>query len=772
MDSIRVVINKVEVGYFSAAEMGLSVTWATKNIGEINSFRTTQIKTVKLPLINEVKVALKSPSELDQTEGTSQKRLDTIDIYINESQNIQGWIKPLKTVVGKLGEYLECTFKSRERNWIDGFKDLTITDIDFSDFNHTLTAANIRASEVAGSGLPYCYAPIDIAEIGRRQVLWVIQTTVGAATDTDFYYLGEQKTGTFTASTYGFTNSTLHANSASFTDVADVFWNARGIYIARATSITATSHYDQWGYMSIPLSNWQVGDFYPSISIKELITRAYANIGYNAQFILPEQWINDDYHFWHNPTQLSIYQRARDFFKVKVYGTGYVFTGFMGPLPFIVPFFNTTDEGYQPNTRFIDTNSDVSANVLAATNVSKFVASEKTIVRFKWNYDVKITVSAPAIEFSIKHYDSFGTLKRTLIEETQSSLSSTGATFTGTYNTNNVFMELGDYVQCELYSWRIAITTLEIFKSNTLESIPFEGGNFKGKTIRLDEYLPEVTAYDWIKDIALKKNLQFYTNEPLKTVYLVPDDLKRTGKKIDWSRKLNRIKDVEIEEIGALHPKTYRFNWKKDDNDELIDEIEVVSEERYATGTIANTNQFTIEEKAIDLAIYSPSHNKESGSNNIYFECAEMYGVDKKRTDYEPRYLKILFEEPFLDHDFPVDGLETSVDYRIEGDTPTSTYLFATFPRAYWWDTLLTTFYVTMIRRILYGWILRGYFFISDVDVDGFANVLESGNDFRADYWATLNGVEIQTEALKVIDYSPANPADTRCELVFFRDNP
>ena len=777
MDSLRVVINKVEVGSFSAKEMGLNITWSTKNIAELNSFRTSKIKSIRLPLTKEVNIALKSPADIDSTEGTSQKRLDDIDIYINESQAILGWIKTLKTVIQSNNEYIDLTIKPRERNWIDLFKDFNMNELDLSDQDHELTVANIRASETADPSRIYCYAPVDIGEIGRRQVLWGQMS--GA--DVDFYYLGEDA-GTFTGSLYGFENTNLNKQNVNFNGVVSAFWNGRGIYIARLvtpSTITDADLINQYGYLSIPVAapdqTWQAGDLYPSISIKSLIQRAFKEVGYKSNLIKPDLWVDDDYHFWHNPTKLAEYDAERLRFKVKV-TIPYCITTFSGVNPIIMPFRKVNSFGYLTNSKYNDLNSNNQANVDAGTNTSKFTADESCILKFRVFYDFLTGAGGSyTLVFSIliKQYDSGNTLRRTqeIKELTMSDSgveSETGEAFSSYFKLNS-----GDYVTCELYATTItgSVASIVIKNTCTFESYEYNDGNFKGKSVRLNEYLPERTAYDWIKDIALKKNLQFYTSEQTKSVYIVPDDLRRTGKKVDWRGKLNRLRDVELEEIGPLHPKTYNFNWKKDSNDLLVDNGEVYSGERFASGSITNTNVFTTEIDTKDMGIYSPTHNKEEQTNSIYFECAEMYGEDKLRTDYEPRYLKILFDEDISDHSYDVDGETVDVEYSIEGDTPTSTFLYATFPREFWWDELITTYYRTMVRRILHGWILRSYCFINDVDVDGFANILEEGNDFRADYWITLKGIESESELLKVEDYSPANPADTRVELIVYRED-
>ncbi len=275
MDSVRVVVQNTEVGFYSAAEMGLSITWQNKLIDEVNSFAIPFTKTVKLPLTNELSLACGHPQEIDSAEFVSLKNRYTITIFVNESVSITGWIKPIRVILTDIDEWIEFSIHPRQKSWVEDLNAFNLTELDLSDQDHTLDVAEIRASEIYDPNVMYVYPPIDIAEVSRLPVLWVEQT----GTDIDYYYLGEEVDWTTytNAHVYGFENTDLNLNWQEFIDVPDATWNPRNIYIARTVGIvfTSTKRYAQTGYLFVQKYNWQIGDFYPCIRIKDILTRCY-----------------------------------------------------------------------------------------------------------------------------------------------------------------------------------------------------------------------------------------------------------------------------------------------------------------------------------------------------------------------------------------------------------------------------------------------------------------------------------------------------------------
>jgi len=334
-------------------------------------------------------------------------------------------------------------------------------------------------------------------------------------------------------------------NWQEFADVLSPTWNTRGIFIAKTVGrvFGSTQTYNQSGYLYIQSYNWQVGDFYPYINFKTLVERAFSRIGYQVEIPNSDEYLDDKYHYQHDIellNKLATERTDNDKFRVRVYDGGYKFTK-SATDTWVMPFYKATDFGYVQNVKYIDTDNDVQATIDANGNVSRFTATENTILRFEWGVNVLYEALAAAafiytdVTFKINHKNSSNILIASYVNETPPIPANTSDNyrFKLTLSTGYIYLQVGDYVECTLtFISRFGLSVdITIEDSNTFESFEYKGGNFKGKTIRLNEYLPRENALKWLKDLSFINNWQFYTNEALKTVYIVRDDKKQTGKK-------------------------------------------------------------------------------------------------------------------------------------------------------------------------------------------------------------------------------------------------
>ena len=811
MDNIRVYINDTEVGYYKIEDTGVTFTWQAKLIGEINSFSTTTSKTITLPLTKELKIQLKSPDIIDTTNSLSNREYFRIDITWNDTVAIRGYIKLQKVVILENDEYIELAIEPIEKNWITEFKDFKLTELDFTtgtSQQHALTYANIITSETYLATREYVYAPIDIAEVGRLQVLWITQSAPIATVLTSFYFYGETMGGagtTFRAYIYGFNDSAFTRYDITLTMVNDAFWNTRGIYVATTTDIRYTTYQNEiGGYIyTLDKSYWEVSDFYPLVRHQAIVKRCFNKVGYGVTIVDNSDYFNNKYNFLHNIEQLGKFEDTRNKLKVRVQNAGFVFST-PTTKEWKVPFRELVSDDIIPSANYLDTNSNSYANVDAGTNVNTYTATEKSIIGFEWRYKAQyeipttFTIASKKVllRFIIRQYDSTNTLRRSVVFDPEITTNTTDLTYDYEGLLQSVFyMDAGDYISCrincDIYSPSSPIN-VTIYDSNILATTVYKGGNYKNKTIRLNEYLPDMPAYDYIKDLAFINNWEFYTNEKLKQVYIVREDYKRTGKQIDFKNKLNISNGVELEEIGLQWPKKSYFNWKKDDNDWCIKFIEEKTKKslgttykqeeleiacRFGMGLITNLNIFTAEIQELLNNVYAASLDKFDTSNRINFNTVEMKGEETwphlptwKRTDYEPRYLTVYFAETLEDEG--VGGV-TSVIYSIEGNANHTTYPRVEFgePLHYGDATgLLKTKYAKRERAIKYGWIFRGRFNIDELDVVTFTETYED-NNFRGDYELQLKGVKIIGELLKVADFSPSTSDQTEIEFVIYRDD-
>lgn len=799
MDNIRIYINDEEVGVYDVQDTGASFSWTSKLIDDINAFTVVSSGTVTLPLSDKINRIFKSPSLIDNTDSLSNREYYTIIIKWNDTLVVTGYIKLQRTVILINDEFVEFTIEPKEKSWIEQFRDFKLTQLDYTlgtSQSHSLTYANIVASESFLNTREYVYAPIDIAEVGRVQVIWIEQS--GGATF--YWYYGTQISATtFIGNTYGFDETQLNRTDELFTDVVDTFWNARGVYKAQINTIVPLRYVGQVGYIySKDIDYWQISDFYPSVRHYNIIKRCFDRIGYNVDIPNYSDYFLNKYNFVVNVEQLNKFESERSKLKVRVQDGGFSFTK-TAAKSWIVPFRNISENYSTPSTNFTDTNSNNSVNIDANTNLSKYTVTETCILGFKWNYSIKhelvtpVTVASSGndVTIHIKQYDSGNTLRRTISYDIVMEWKKYDYKIWEGSLEAVFLMDTGDYVLCEIEYKDLWLNgaTITIKDSNTLETKYFQGGNYKGKLIRLNEYLPDRSAYDYIKDLCLINNWEIYTNDKTKTVYFVREDYKLTGKTIDYTKKLDISSEVELSEVGLLHPLKYYFNWKKDKNDKTVNFIELMNKEglsdtykqeeiemacRYAVGTIDNLNLFAKDKTEIKCDIYSASLDKWT-TDNCNFQTIEMasdeYYPEKpryRRGDYEPRYIQIDMGSTL--ESSGVGGV-TSIDYRIGLAANHTTYPKASFQIYLFFGGtygLLASRYARRIRAIKYGWILKGSFNLTENDVNTFLDVY-ADNDFRSEFTLQLKGIVKGAELLKVNEFTPAAMKQTEMEFLIYR---
>ena len=141
---VRIIINDIEVGVYSEDEIGFAVTWQAKLIDTVNKFAIVSLKTIRLPYTKTLKTIFKDPTDIDSKGSVSVKEYFTIKYIVNDNLPINGYVKPIKTVILNNDEYIELSTSPKDKTWIDEFKALKLNTIDYSDQDHELNVTNIR----------------------------------------------------------------------------------------------------------------------------------------------------------------------------------------------------------------------------------------------------------------------------------------------------------------------------------------------------------------------------------------------------------------------------------------------------------------------------------------------------------------------------------------------------------------------------------------------------------------------------------------------------
>jgi hypothetical protein len=753
MGNVRIYINGYEITDFENDEVILPVTWRSKLIEELNSFAVVGTKTITLPVTKTLNKALSSPLTLDGDSVNGGLLKNEVLITLDGGTLIDGYMKVSKGSIEQIGGSIDFSVISKELDFIDTLKTFTLQDIDFASSDHALTLANIQASHSFSAGRPYVYAPIDIGQVGQRSIVFMTQSGI----TTLIYYSGDTISAV-TPETVTLSQCDDNALNIEIDvlGISDGYWNPAGIKKATTTDLPTTDNPElQNGWFTSDEGYWMLHDFAPSIRIKDIFDKVmtYAGYTYDAPFITST--IALYFHFMENWTHRKIKADERYLFATAIKVGGWTLTGTAGTV-INYPFVNRDGAGLVQNTaNFDDTDSDDISAIDLGTNESSFVAPYPVVMRFETR--VHYYGNSSLIELVV--YDNSMATKLKVIDTISTGVGSTthdrtlkGWAYVGT----------GERVVVQVTLTAGTFTPV-LLEDSTFKGFPISKPITGGRTV-ITDYLPNVTAYEWVKELALIFNLDLYENRDLKAVYVVQDESKLQTRFEDWRTKIDRNTDVDLTRVCTMHPLSYRFDYLKEDEDwELVSREELSG--RYAGGNIANTWGFAESTESIELEIYSASLDGVVDYYDIRaFGIPFMRGEDDTRLNYKSRIFKIGFGTALPSP--TVEGTPTQMNFAIQGASAASAFPQMTFATELLFANLLTSYRARFTDILNNGFVLRAAMDIRPEDALKFSEITDSNNPFRKQYQIKIDGVEVAAELLKVSDYQANRESTTYVELI------
>lgn len=763
MDNVQIIINNIEVTDFEPSQLGLATTWQSKLISEVNSFKVKGTKTITLPVTRQLNEALGNPLVVDSISELNPTAKPEISILVNGELIIYGYMKISRGSIYQVGGSIEFTVKPKEKDWIDSLKDLNMQDIDLSAHTHDLNYDEIFQNITNSGGDIWRYAPIDIGWMGYRSILFMEQTVSGSVVTTTIYFSGGNVVAfpsTETVTIVGCKDTSLNIE-CDISSYVDSTWNAVDIGKVKTTDLPEVDFpEEQAGYFKYEASyvKFMVHDYAPCIPLTSILEQAFTDIGWSLSY--DTSIISDYFHFMYNEEDRKRALDKRLRYAVGIKDGDWTLTGVTGQID--VPFTKENRVGFYNQSDYDDTDSDDLPSIVAGTHTSEWTAPEECFMTFRG--DIEFYGNATNIELAV--WDNAGSTKYLSIDS---------QTLTSGDNEYKIALKGGAHIPAT-YKVKVTITftgssfTPVILDKSTLVGSPVYK-MMPNMQVHLSDFLPNTSTYNWFKDLAILFQLRFYTNEQLKTIYIVKDVDNMSGVVNDWSDKLDRSQDVEISPVSLLHPLQYRVDYLSDGNDVTMLEKEEISG-RYAGGEVDNTHAFAESVEQVDLTVYSATLN---GHVDYYtpfrLGIPYMNGADGSRVNYNARLFKVENESTPTQY---VEGSLQSQLYDI-GDFSTSvtagTFPRATFPTELYLSALISTHWSRFVNTLKYGHVLRGVFEFNEQDA-GRLNVINADqNDFRAWHNITVNGVDIRCELLKVIDYQPTAKTKTIIELIWMKRN-
>lgn len=755
MPSYRLVINNKEIKTFDPSEFTVLATFQSKLVTELNKFVVFYTKTSTLPVSRDLNEALSHPTQLDSDYKPTSK--PTIDFYVDNEPVLRGYMNILSGSIQSVGGSVSFRIEPRDRDWWDQFKTFTMQDVDLSAEDHVITSNDVEQSNTDQASWPYNvqYPSVDVGWVGYRSIVGMTQTVSGSTVTTYVYYTGEDigTSVTETVTIVGCENDLFNIE-CDLEGFASTYWNGAGVYEAHTTDLPLIDDaHKQSGFFRYNSEEvWRVHDYCPATPLSLLFDAAFAEAGYTIENDWVSSNLADTYHYEYNK---AVWAKGFDSslrFSVGIKEGGYTLTGVAGATR--VPFSRYTGVGLLNNSNYDTTDSETLSAVVAGTHHSYFVAPYDCFMAFK----TRLVFYGDATEVSVLLRDGAGTFYTTPARRT---ISGDGH---DQILSGVAFIPAG-------YSMEVRIT----FDPSTYTPVLSDECYFEafqvrkvieGMQVNVADFQTDKTAYQWVKDMALIYNLQFFTDPILKRVTIVPDEQKLLEDTQDWTNKLDRQTEVTITEISKQHPQTYRMDYLQDSNDFELQRREEISG-RFAGGDLTNNDPFADGTNNTALEVYAATIN--GGFDYYDFRALGvplMKGENDERLEYVSRLLEIDYED--TNPDQLIEGVSTTLNWYFEGSS--SDYMNrANFPDTLHFDSLIENYYARFQRLINYGYIIQAAFDVTVKDAARITRIEGERNAFRSNYAIKLDGVEVKAELYSVKDYSPVSDKHTICELIWLK---
>ena len=320
------------------------------------------------------------------------------------------------------------------------------------------------------------------------------------------------------------------------------------------------------------------------------------------------------------------------------------------------------------------------------------------------------------------------------------------------------------------------LNVLDTFGSgtSTIYNEPNGGQATDGDTIVLNNYInPKAKQKDILLDILKRYNVYIYggTNNSKEIVIDSRDSYYAQGGILDWTDKKDFSRADKIQLISELQSKELEFTYSEGDDIYNEQYTETVSGDIYGKQTVSFDNEFTKGTKKIETP-FAPTPLVQNTPNNALIVSA--IGTS---TSYEE--LRVLYFDGVIDTN---NSKSWTFDW-VNGGTPTTT-TYTTYPYAghfnnpfnptvdinfgalpYTWysalnqntdSNLYNNYWKSYVNQMAEGRLVTSYFNLTEVDISFIKDNLNSKIWVKDSYYF-INAIK---------DYNPTNSELTKVELL------
>ena len=523
-------------------------------------------------------------------------------------------------------------------------------------------------------------------------------------------------------------------------------------------------------------SHVHIRDVYPAINVLATLTKFFNSIGYKISLSsLTGSFFSKLYFPFCNPVlkHPSTWKDDKNFRGVtsSTYGKNFL-EGITGQTSKLIFDDDTTNTGFDTSNNY---------NLYGFAGIKEFKAPNTC--KYKFHYELSYHIYGGAygtINFKINKRKQ-GSLGLTEIHR-YTTVWGASAPYNTQVTTDFLELEAGDFVSMTM---EVDLTSgagggyiefkphIQWTRHNFFELIDM-AGDFPvepNQPVIISENLPDIKALDFIDGVKGLFNLMIMGNIDERTVYIEPEDDFYTGKVLDWSKKVDLSEPIEIDFIGDTYSKTLRYQYKIDDKDKYVAEINKANTVPYGSYDATVANKFAKEGiQNITNNLFSPTIMETPPAPLVGLKTVKIPRMwsessqPAKKTDFG---LRLLYYDG-------LKALPTTDKWGIQDETGL-VYYKNSYPRFYSYgnkegeynllfeDTeyasgLFETYYRNKHKIIDESRIYKPKVYLDDNDISMF--------DFRNIIYIELEGNGAYFRMQAVVNYDPDDTRSTKVELI------
>jgi hypothetical protein len=576
----RLNINDIDVGFNDL--IPVSVNMAVADVREPEKRNTAYSKTITIPGTKEVNAIFEYAFEVNIESNTFNANLKTpAAYYVNEVRVFNGNLQLLKIIKKYTGVVLEvhyeCSIVGETGNFFLDISNLYLTDIDFSDLDHTLTYSSGLFYPTLGTG--YCYPYIDYGvDGGNSGNTWYFHKLKPAIFERE--YLSR----IFSNAGYTWTSSYLDSAYEKSIIIPDV--NEGSL------KLSTTDILNNQFYASLSSADYSA-NFNAVHSGSGVWTHPTVNVS-------PIPFNDDSTGNYYDPG--NVYNTTTYIFTQAISGYYELYVRIAFALDFNPPATATTYTAGGMLQLLLEKSTDGGSTWVqaAVSNYNLLTQIGSGAVGAGTNFEGALAVTYP------------GTYSATPAKWRASF--TPVSTITMRYANGGADVTSGSgSVDVNIYENNGATYGSSSFTATLASPDMGYGGN-----VVMNNTIPtNVKQLDFVTSIIKAENLyvEIDKDDPFNLIIEPREDFITETDPLDWTDKLDVSKDIEILPMGELNFRKFIFTYKNDSdyfNTLYYNEFKEV----YGTEKIDVENDFVKGEKQIDL-VFSPTPVASWGSTKL-----------------------------------------------------------------------------------------------------------------------------------------------------------